>query len=219
MTNAPRPTLLPDHGDAGLPIAAEPGAALPSPGPKPAASPNAGRDDYSSSIRFTALAAGEPYLMIRGHDVLGPKVARYYAACAHRLQAPPAAVESMLQLADKLDAWTPKKLVDAEHLTDGQQKQLAHQLSMRAFRAGIEVPDTETVFAEERARAALFKRLAPALRLLLEGGEWIDGRFVYDPAAQHRGPQVEPHPCPITGLQRFLYSVGRVLPKEETDHA
>ncbi len=168
-----------------------------------------GRADYDELVKFRQPKPGEPFFLLWGHDQVGAALVRHYAQLIHAAGADPAMVESALQLADDFDAWPHKKLVDADHLTEGARKQLAYQLSRRALAAGGDSDDPRLMLAEERALTAAFARLRPMLQALIEGGAWVDGKWVFDPASLQRGPHVAPTPSPIEGLQLFLSTLGR----------
>ena len=119
---------------------------------EPVAAPVSGRPDYDEMIKVRTLKAGEPYFVVRGQDRLSGEVVRTYAELLFRAEASPALVESALQLADAMDAFGPKKLPDADHLSEAEQTQLAWQLENRAWKAREEgeIPPGELLLATQR---------------------------------------------------------------------
>ncbi|MET3665949.1 hypothetical protein [Caulobacter sp. 1776] len=173
---------------------------------------NAGRHDYDQLVRFRQIQPGEPYFLIRGQDAVAGDAVRAWASLARTAGAPSAIVEQALQQADRLDAWPTKKTPDADHLTDAEQKQLAYALSRRAWHAREDSADVKVMLAEERAISAALGRLRPLLNDLLENGAWNDeGDFVYRRRRRTDGSVIEDFD-PITGLHRFVATLGRDLP-------
>lgn len=110
----------------------------------------AGRPDYNATIRFRQVRAGEPIFLLLGRDVVSGDVVRDWASRAHDEGAPPAIVESALQQADLMDAYGPKQVPDADHLSEAQEKQLAYQFDRRAWNARLLAKPNEVLLAERR---------------------------------------------------------------------
>lgn len=163
-----------------------------------------GRAAYDSAIKMTTIQADEPTFLLRGQDQLAAKTVRAWASFAHAAGAPLAVVESALQQADAMHAWPIKKLPDADHLAEHDQKQLAFQFSRRAWGAATDRYEAAlgppVMLAEERAYSKALGKLRPILRTLFERGEWrADGCFLYDPDAGPKRDGAEA-PCAIKQL-------------------
>lgn len=113
--------------------------------------PHAGRADYDELVTFHGIEPGEPFFMIRGKDAAGADTVRAWVMLASERGAPPALLEQALRQADKLEAWPVKKVADADHLTDAEQKQLVFCLQRRAWNAREDVLDIRVFYAEQRA--------------------------------------------------------------------
>ncbi len=207
-------TVLHEEG-SGAPIARE----LVSPSPAAPPEPTSGREDYDAAMSFQGMAPGEPWFLLKGHDLVAARVVRAYAAAIAEEGADPAMVESALQLADKIDAFPDKRLVDADHLTPPAAAQLRYQFGRRAqLAAGDAERDVGILLAEERAHLVLISRLRPTLRTLFEGLTMDDdGRWTFDARVLARGEPKEglrPTPNPIDELHALHISLGRQLPPE-----
>lgn len=121
---------------------------------------SAGRADYDQLVQFRGLDEGEPYFMVRGHDAVGAGTIRAWAMLASAAGAPPALIEQALRQADKLEAWPVKKVANADHLSEAEQKQLIYCLRRRAWDARDDALDIRIFYAEQRAEAAAEGRLA-----------------------------------------------------------
>jgi hypothetical protein len=114
----------------------------------------AGRDDYDQMVQFKGIAEGEPYFMLRGQDAIAGDAIRAWVMLASKRGVAPAVLEQALRQADRLDAWPTKKLPDADHLTDAEQKDLVYCLSRRAWDARDDALDFSIFMAEQRAETA-----------------------------------------------------------------
>lgn len=103
----------------------------PGPAPVQAPKPTSGRADLDQRVRLNMLEAGEPYLLVFGHDEGFEAACRGYAADIYAKGGPRENVESMLQLADKGAAFGPKRLPNSDNWTPAEQKQLRYQLTQR----------------------------------------------------------------------------------------
>jgi hypothetical protein len=182
---------------------------------------NSGRDDYDQLFKAQHLKPGESTFVIRAQDSVSADAVRAYASLLYRacdektLPSRIPLIESALQQADRLDAWAEKKLPDADHLKPDQAQQLTYHFGRRAWSAAPDCADLRMMFAEERALATAFSRLRPLLKQLFERlTPNDDGSFTYEPLRTKDGLPIQDH-CPIIALQRFVASLGRVLPPVE----
>lgn len=136
-----------------------------------------GRADYNEMIKIRSLHAGESYWFARAQDDLSGPNCRDYASrlyAAYRERFPDempvqvlAHIELVLQQADRLDAFSPKKLPDIDEPPGTTFQQLAFQLSRRDWAAGIDAaPDGALQAAERRGEARAMGRYRHALSLL-----------------------------------------------------
>lgn len=111
-----------------------------------------GREDLDQIVKISSLQPGEPFFFVRGHDPHSGPTARFWARMAHASGVDPAVIEQALRQADTLDAFRPKKLTDAEHLTSDERAQLSYQLSRRAWNAreADDIVGASLVLAERR---------------------------------------------------------------------
>lgn len=98
-----------------------------------------GRADFDQLVKVRTIPEEEPTFILRGKDAVAADAIRCWAALAHAAGAPEATVEQALQQADRFDAYAVKKLPDADHLSEGQAKQLEYQFSRRAWKSGERV--------------------------------------------------------------------------------
>jgi hypothetical protein len=126
---------------------------------------NAGRPDLDQTLRLPTIHAGEPVFILRAQDLLSADVVRHWAAAAFAAGVDPAVVEQALQQADRMDQWSPRKLPDADHLTEDERKQLAYVLSRRAWKSQPARSSAEIILGERRgwdaAMAAVRSRQVP----------------------------------------------------------
>jgi hypothetical protein len=126
----------------------------------------AGRADYDQLVDFKGLAEGEPYFMLRGQDALAGDTIRAWAMLAGQQQVPLPVLEQALRQADRLDAWPAKKLPDADHIAEAEQRQLVYCLDRRAWNAREDVLDVRFYLAERRGYAQAVAELQPVRRQL-----------------------------------------------------
>jgi hypothetical protein len=107
-----------------------------------------GRPDLDAMLKASSIPAGEPTFILRGQDAVGGEAVRAWAALAKAAGAPDAVLEQALQQADALDAWRPKKVPDAGHLTEAEQQNLGYQFGRRAWRAREAARPIAAGFAE-----------------------------------------------------------------------
>lgn len=146
-----------------------PEAGLQVPEPTLPPPPSAGREDYDKLAHFGGMKPGEPYFLIVGHDAVSGPAVRAWAALAFAAGVDVAQVEAALQQADRLDAFQPKKLPDADHLALEERKQLAYAFSRRAWNARTDCADSRLMLAEERAIKAALMRAQPLIAHVLDG--------------------------------------------------
>lgn len=207
--------VTPLEEGSGAPISDEPV----SPAPPPAPASTSGREDYDAAISISGMEPGEPFFLIKGHDVAASEAIRAYAHALFRREADHAMVESALQAADRIAAYPSKRLANTDHMTSPQVAQLRYQFGRRAQSASNAVEaDVSLMLAETRAQQIIMSRLRSTLRDFFEGMRLEeDGRYSFDPESRRRGEAKEglqPAPCPITALHLFFVSLGRELPPE-----
>lgn len=144
---------------------------------------NTGRADLDATVRVPTFHPGEPVFIVRGQDQLAGNSARDYAHRAFHAGVDRAVVEQVMRRADALDAWSPKKLPDAGHLTADEHKQLLYAFGRRAWRARADCADHRVMLAEERALDALMARLRPIVRALAQAELQRDGSRLWRPLA------------------------------------
>ena len=145
---------------------------------------NAGRNDYNHSIRMSQTLPGEPVFILKGHDPDAADTVRDYARRARDRGAPLALVESALQQADEMEAFPEKRAPDASHLSDDEQKQLAYQLSRRAWAERGPSPSLQELLAEKRGADAVVSQFRPILADLFANlvHDRATGGFTYTPS-------------------------------------
>ena len=122
---------------------------------------NFGRPDLDHLVKAAHVPAGEPKFLLRGRDPAAAGAVRAWASLARELGVTLAVIEQALVQADAMDAWAPKRLPDAEHLTEPERKQLEYQHDRRAWRAHVvahedRLADLAVLLAERRGwRAAM----------------------------------------------------------------
>lgn len=118
--------------------------------PKPAPAPTSGREDYDQLVKVQTLGPGEPFFLVRAQDALSAALVRAYAELLFNAGGSPALVESALQLADRMDAYRPKKLPDADHMSPAEQTRQAWALEQRAWRARDDVADPKRMLLAQQ---------------------------------------------------------------------
>jgi hypothetical protein len=127
---------------------------------------HAGRADYDQLVNFRGLEPGEPYFMVRAKDAVAGDTVRAWVMLASIAGAPPALLEQALRHADRLDEWPVKKVPDAGHLTEAEQKDLVYCLQRRAWSAREDALDLRIFLAERRAHDQAVTELRPLRRAL-----------------------------------------------------
>lgn len=122
---------------------------------------HAGRADYEQLVSFRGLEPDEPYFLVRAKDAVAGDAVRAWVVLASAAGAPPALLEQALRQADRLDAWPVKRVADAGHLTEAEQKQLVYCLGRRAWSARDDATDLRVFFAEQRALTQARAELRP----------------------------------------------------------
>jgi len=155
-------------------------------------------------LKISSIPSDEPVFVIRGQDAVSGDVVRAWAARAKAAGAPLAVVEQALQQADRMDAWPTKKVADADHLSEAEQKQLAYQLERRAWNAVVPMDDHTLIMAEVRGASTVLHAIRRVVDELLRRGTWLDdGTFVYDPPRDEAGTP-DPDRCAVLGLHRTM---------------
>jgi hypothetical protein len=95
-----------------------------------------GRDDLNAIFRNTSMPADEPVFILRAQDDAAADTVRDWAARHIAQSSPVAVVEQALRQADAMDKWPVKKLLNADHLNEGEAKQLVYAHGRRVWDSG-----------------------------------------------------------------------------------
>lgn len=162
----------------------------------------AGRADYDEMIKVRSLHPGEPFFVVRAQDEGAGDTVRAWCAIDFAKGAPLALIEQGLQQADAIDAFGPKKVPDADHLTDAEQKQLVYQLERRAWNRRNDSPTEALLLAHVRGRTeGLAEARSKPIDMVLHcpgcGVQHIDSPY---PAKGWTNPPHRSHLCHGCGL-------------------
>lgn len=121
-----------------------------------------GRPDLDAMLKVSSIPATEPVFVIRAQDSSSGDTVRSWAGHARARGAPAEVLEQALQQADRMDAWSIKKVPDSDHLAEHQVMNLRYEFQRRCARNG---EDLALATAIERGPppadpAALLRRMA-----------------------------------------------------------